>query len=426
LGLSLTRSHRSQPVGLGSVKNRRSELPLLQAVTDRSSHEMSDPRNCQLMPNIKEINRIDELAEYRSAWQSLLSETVGATFFQSLDWLESYWTHFGERRKLRVLIVSGQHGPIGIVPLAVSREATKVGSIRVLTYPLHDWGSFYGPIGPDPANTLKAALAHVSRCRPDWDMMELRWGHPEDADAGRTERAMREAGLQAYKTVWNRTAMIDIEGTWDEYLAGRSKKWQRNIRHWGRKLAEQGQVTHVRYRPKGKAFGEDDPRWDLYDSCEDISRKSWQGSSVTGTTLSHESVRPFLRDVHARAAKRGALDMNLLYVDGKPAAFAYNYHFEGSIYGLRAGYDARLSKAGLGNVLYARTIEDSFQRGDHTYDLGVGSLDVKKRFLNCIVPIFRYSHFRVASPVAQLLRTKRWLQHRALDRQESLALTGDA
>ena len=40
------------------------------------------------MPNIKEINRIDELAEYRSAWQSLLTETAGATFFQSLDWLE--------------------------------------------------------------------------------------------------------------------------------------------------------------------------------------------------------------------------------------------------------------------------------------------------------------------------------------------------
>ena len=378
------------------------------------------------MPNIKEINRIDELAAYRSAWQSLLSETAGATFFQSLDWLESYWSHYGWRQKLRTLIVSGRHGPIGIVPLVVSREATKVGSIRVLTYPLHDWGSFYGPIGPDPAATLKAALAHVGRCRPDWDILELRWVNPEDAEAGRTEQAMREAGLQAYKTVWDRTAMIDIEGTWDQYLAGRSKKWQRNIRLWNRKLAEQGQVTYLRYRPKGEAFGEDDPRWDLYHSCEEIALRSWQGSSVTGTTLSHESVRPFLRDVHAQAAKNGALDVNLLYIDGKPAAFAYNYHFDGSVYGLRLGYDAGLSKSGLGNVLCARMIEDSFGRGDRAYDLGVGSPGGKKRLLNRIVPIFRYSHFRTASPVAQLLRTKRWLQHRALDREEPLTLVGNA
>ena len=378
------------------------------------------------MPNVKEINRIDELAAYRPVWQSLLSETAGATFFQSLDWLESYWSHFGERRKLRTLIVSGPLGPTGIVPLVVSREATKVGSIRVLTYPLHDWGSFYGPIGPDPAATLKAALAHVGRCRPDWDVMEMRWVHPKDADAGRTERAMREAGLQAYKTVWNRTAMIDIEGTWDEYLAGRSKKWEQNIRRLDRKLAQQGEVTYFRYRPKGEAFGEDDPRWDLYDACEDIARRSWQGSSVTGTTISHESIRPFLREVHAGAAKRGALDVNLLYFDGKPAAFAYNYYFDGSVYGLRSGYDAEISKAGLGNILYARIVEDSFRRGDRAWDLGVGSLEAKKRVLTRTVPIFRYSHFRVASPVAQLLRTKRWLQHRALDRQESLTLAGNA
>ena len=378
------------------------------------------------MPSIQEINRIDELSAYRSAWQSLLSETVGATFFQSLEWLESYWNHFGRDRKLRILIASDQDRPIGIVPLVVSREATKVGSIRVLTYPLHDWGSFYGPIGPDPATTLKAALAHVARSRPDWDVMELRWVSPEDAAAGITERAMQEAGLQAYKTVWNRTAMIDIEGTWDEYLAGRSRKWRRNTRRWERELAEQGPVTYLRYRPKGTAFGEDDPRWDLYDACEDIARRSWQGSSLTGTTLSHESVRTFLRDVHARAAERGALDVNLLYVDGEPAAFAYSYHFHGSVYGLRLGYDAGRSKAGLGNVLYARMIQDSFGRGDRAYDLGVGSKDAKKRILNRIVPIFRYSHFRITSPVAQLLRTKRWLQHRALDRQESLTLTGNA
>ena len=378
------------------------------------------------MPNVTEINCIDELAAYRSAWQSLLSQTAGATFFQSLDWLESFWSHYGRRQQLRTLIVSAEHGPIGIVPLVVYREVTKVGSIRVLTYPLHDWGSFYGPIGPAPATTLKAALAYVARSRPDWDVTELRWVHPEDAGAGRTARAMREAGLQAYKTVWNRTAIIDIEGTWDEYSAGRPQKWQQKTRDWNRKLAKQGQVTYLRYRPKGVAFGEDDPRWDLYDACEDIARRSWQGSSVTGTTLSHESVRPFLRDVHARATKSGSLDLNLLYLDGKPAAFAYNYYFDGSVYGLRLGFDAKLSKAGLGHVLCARMIEDSFKRQDHTCDLGVGSMGAKKRLLTRIVPIFRLSHFRVASPMAQLLRTKRWLQHRALDRQESLTLAGNA
>ena len=377
------------------------------------------------MPNVEEVNRIDDLAAYRSVWRTLLSQTTGGTFFQSLDWLEAYWNHFGGELKLRALVVSDRGRPIGILPLVVLREDTKVGPLRTLTYPLHDWGSFYGPIGPDPATTLDAALAHIRESRSDWDILELRWVNAEDAGAGRTERAMRTAGFQAYRTVWNQTAIVDIDGDWNDYLAGRSIKWRSNFRTGARKLAKQGEVAYLRYRPKGEAFGEDDPRWDLYDTCEDIARRSWQGSSATGTTLSHESIRPFLRDVHARAAKAGALDVNLLYLNEQPAAFAYNYYFDGSVYGLRAGYDGGLSKTGLGNLLYARIIEDSFRRKDHTYDMGVGSLEVKKRLLSRVLPIFRYSHFRVTSPAAQLLRTKRWLQHRSLARQELLAPAGN-
>jgi CelD/BcsL family acetyltransferase involved in cellulose biosynthesis len=53
--------------------------------------------------DVREINDLDGLAEYRSAWSDLLDQTPGASFFQSLDWLEVYWRHFGAGQKLRVL-----------------------------------------------------------------------------------------------------------------------------------------------------------------------------------------------------------------------------------------------------------------------------------------------------------------------------------
>ena len=94
-------------------------------------------------------------------------------------------------------------------------------------------------------------------------------------------------------------------------------------------MAERGAVTFVRYRPEGKRFDDGDPRWDLYDACEAIARRSWQGGATDGTTLSHSSVREFLRDAHETAAAAGGLDLNLLLVGGRAAAFAYNYHFRG-------------------------------------------------------------------------------------------------
>ena len=374
------------------------------------------------MTSVDEINRIEELVQLRPVWDALLAETEGSSFFHTLPWLEVYWEHFGAGQKLRGLVVSAGGKPIGIMPLVVRAEPTKLGWVRVLTYPLHDWGSFYGPIGPQPDATLAAGLAHVRRTPRDWDILELRWIDPGGPDSRRTEQAMRAAGFHACKSVWDRTAMIDLEGGWDAYLAGRTGKWRNNLRRTERRLGRQGRVDYLRYRPRGQALGEEDPRWDLYDLCEDIARRSWQGSSTRGTTLSHESIRQFLRSSHVVAARAGAVDLNLLLLDEQPLAFAYNYCCRGHVYGLRAGYDAELSREGAGNLLLARAIEDSFRREDLLYDLGAGYIQGKRPLLSRIVPILRYSHFHPGTPRTLLLRMKRWLQARRL-RQEAAAAT---
>jgi CelD/BcsL family acetyltransferase involved in cellulose biosynthesis len=364
------------------------------------------------MSRVEEINRIDELASFRASWHALLAATPRASFFHTLEWFEVYWEHYGKGQKLRGLVVSKGGGPIGIVPLVVRTESTRVGPVRVLTYPLHDWGSFYGPIGPKPYETLAAGLAHVRRTPRDWDLLELRWIDAGGVEADLTALAMRAAGLQAQGTVWDRTAVVEIDGSWRAYLAGRTSKWRNNLRRTERKLAGLGRVEHLRYRPLGQAHGEVDPRWDLYDLCEETARQSWQGSSTTGTTLSHDAVRPFLRASHAAAAKAGAVDLNLLLLDGQPLAFAYNYHHRGEVYGLRAGFDATRSPEGAGTLLWARALRDSFRRGDRLYDLGAGYVASKRRFLTRVAPILRYSHFPPAVPRAWLLRAKRWFQAR--------------
>ncbi len=224
---------------------------------------------------------------------------------------------------------------------------------------------------------------------------------------------MRAAGLQGYETVWDRTAVVDLGGTWDEYLASRDAKWRSNFRRQERKLTEHAAATHLRYRPAGAAHGDGDPRWDLYDACEELARRSWQGDSDTGTTLCHESIRPFLREAHAAAARAGAVDLNLLFLDGRPVAFAYNYHWRGYVFGVRAGYDAEVSREGAGGLLLAWAIRDSFRRGDRLYDL-VRYFRGKRYLATRIVPIYRYSHFHPRAVRAQLIRLKRWVQAKSV------------
>ena len=301
-------------------------------------------------------------------------------------------------------------------------ERFRLGSMRVLGYPLAGWGSFYGPVGPRPAETLAAGLDHIHETNRDWDLLDLRWIDPA-IDVGETPRAMQVVGFPADSQVWHESAQIELAQDWDEYWHTRKSHWRSNVRRCRRLLERRGTVEYVRYRPGGNQSSNQssgtlvaaaDPRWDLYDSCVELADRSWQGSTTSGTTMSHSSIRDYLRATHLAATEAGAVDLNLLTVDNQPAAFAYNYHYRGSVYGLRSGYHPDFAHEGPGNVLMAIMIEDSCRRGDRMIDLGPNYLECKRHWFTRLHPAWHYTHFNPLKPRAQALRlkriVKRWLK----------------
>jgi CelD/BcsL family acetyltransferase involved in cellulose biosynthesis len=364
--------------------------------------------------HVAEINHPNDLPGCRLLWKSLLAQTPGATFFHSLDWLEPYWRHFRHNQQLRILIIRSGDEPVGILPLVVRTERTKLGPARMLTYPLDHWGVFYSPIGPQPAATLIAGLQYIRSQPRDWDMLSLRFVHRDGADRGRTKRAMQFVRWQPLEELQEQAPCVSLHGTWADYWAARDGHWRNNVRRAERRLTEQGEVVYVRYRPEGNAYGDGDPRWDLFDTCLNIARRSWQAEVQNGTTICHASIEPYLRDVHEAAARSGGLDLNLLLVGGRPAAFAYNYHHAGHVYGLRMGYDPQVSRDGTGSVLMRRMLQDSFERGDHIFDLGPGALACKKPWQTSVETSYRYTYFAPGTARAQALRVKshlkKWLQ----------------
>jgi CelD/BcsL family acetyltransferase involved in cellulose biosynthesis len=354
-----------------------------------------------------EINRFDELADQRPAWDRLWSRTRGASFFHSFGWFNSYWRHYGASQKLRAMVISDANDVVAIVPLVVRTEPTRLGPVRVLTYPLHDWGSFYGPVGAEPQAILPAALQTILSTPRNWDLLDLRWIDPQ-LDRGATLAAMTAAGFTADEQLWGEASVVEASAGWQAYWSSRTSRWRNNVNRCERKLAQEGRVTYQRYRSPPNAEGTD-PRWELYEACLAVAGQSWQSTATNGTTLTHGEIQQFLRDAHAAAASVGAIDINLLYLDERPVAFAYNYAHDGWIYGLRTGYDAGLSRSGAGTVLLARMIRDSCDRGDRSIDLGVGYLQTKRHWLTSVRPIHRCTHFPATAPKAQILRLKRWL-----------------
>ena len=263
-----------------------------------------------------------------------------------------------------------------------------------------------------PTTALTAALKHIRNTPRDWDLIDLRWVDSQ-TDQNATPQAFESVGLRFDWQVWHESAQIELGSGWDDYWGNRKSKWRSNVRRCERLLSKQGRLEHLRYRPLGVAAGDADPRWDLYDACVELARRSWQGSSTTGTTLSHAAVQDYLRAAHATAVNFGAVDLNLLLLNDRAIAFAYNYHYRGWVYGLRSGFDSSAATDGAGNVLMANMLEDSAHRGDHLFDLGPNYIDCKRNWFTRLQPAFHFTHFHPGGVRAHALRlkriVKRWL-----------------
>lgn len=361
---------------------------------------------------VLEINSVDGLLPYRFVWRGLFADTADTSFFQTYEWFVCYWRHFGATQRMRVLLVLHGDTAVGIVPFIIRTESTKAGPIRVLTYPLHDWGSVYGPIGPQPAATLLLAFRHLSETSRDWDTLDLRWIDEAGTGHGRTANAMALAGLSPVIADWKHSAIVEFDGSWETYWAARKSHWRTNCRRNERRLAAMGEVRLVRYRPVGSASGDDDPRWYLFEQCIELARRSWQGDVADGTTMSHEAIVNFLRESHAEAVRLGMVDVCLLEVDGRAVAYAYNYQFNGRVFGLRMGHDRDAAYEGAGTVLMWKMLQDSANRGDHYVDLGPEYLDCKRNWLTKIVSSGRATHYPALELRGQVLRLKRWWDRR--------------
>lgn len=365
------------------------------------------------MNDVVEINEIEALRSYHLAWTALHAETPRASFFQTLEWLESYWRYASDGQRLRVLIVRSNGRPIGILPLVERTEVTRLGSVRLLTYPLENWGSFFGPIGANQTATLALAMKHIASTPRTWDVFGPKWALHDTADRGCTEQAMRLAGLVPTVEPYAATSSIDFRAfpTWEAYLKSRSKKTRHELLRQRRQLQRDHTVEFVRYRPEALRRGGGDPGWELYNQCVAISEKSWQAASVDGNTLCNRSVAELLVDANGQAARLGMLDMSLLLIDGKPAAYYYGYHCNGEVVGLRTGYDPD-APSGAGSVLISHVIEDGLTRGDRRIDLGVGAQKYKKRLRTNVEKTWQLNHVAWAAWRPQALRAARWCAKR--------------
>lgn len=338
---------------------------------------------------VSEYNDISRLDPLRRLWRSLWERTRERSFFQSLEWLEGYWRHFGSDATLRVLMVSVGGRPIGIVPLVVKTTTTPLGTVRVLTDPLEDWGTFFRPVGPHPAATLKAAFDHLRKSPRDWDVINLRHVDADGADNGRTRNALQSGGMTVQTSIERTLPAITVE----QYVMSGSE----------RLLDQPGRLAFRRYRPSMRSFRNDRHGWAMLDDFTQLSSAAVDARSAFGVERHLVVHFDCLRDVHEAALEAGVVDLSLIYRDGDPVAGVYGYQCDGLVELVQAVANEHALPE-TERVLMSRMLEDSVERGDRRLLFNAATSSLAEGWSTTPVRSHRYTHFAATGPKAQLLR----------------------
>ena len=293
------------------------------------------------------------------------------TFVDRPEWLKAWWDEYSAGSDLKLLSVRDDEGNAALIaPLHVSNgTAAFLGGTDLFDY--HDF------ICPEGGGDMKPVYvdAVIRQLTGDPGIERLEFlSLPEDSTAFEHLPAVCEAaGWTVSLEKEDVAPRLSLPGTWDEYLAGLTRKNRHELRRKMRRLERAGQVRHFE-------VSDPDAISEGLDQFFDLHRKSTPDKAEF---MSADRER-FFRRAALSLAEQGITRLSFVELDGVRIASSLSFVCCGTKYLYNSGYDPAYGRlaAGLLNHAYniRRSIEAGlsvfdFMRGDETYKYHLGGQD---------------------------------------------------
>jgi CelD/BcsL family acetyltransferase involved in cellulose biosynthesis len=319
------------------------------------------------------------LERVRGEWERLYGEDPGARPSHRPEFVASYARHFAGLGPLRVALAREDGRAVGLLPLQVRTE--RLGRlrlpVRVLRFAGAAWSSRNtgvfapGASRPRVLGAMLRALRQADRgwlsCRLEKLPAALAAAPPADAD-----------GFAFARRAVGHSVVIEPGPSYEAYLKALARSHRGNISRSTRHLEE---VHALRLARLGLEPDTDPAALDrLLDDALAVSGRSWQAAAGEGTAISSPAAAAFFRDVSRRLSAHRALDLSVLYADGRPISFVWGTARWPGTSIEKIGFDAGFERWSPGTVHLARLVEDSIRRGAREIDFGHEFPEYKARW----------------------------------------------
>lgn len=292
----------------------------------------------------------------RDEWNAAAREQ--GNLYLTPEWILSLWeSHFARRGVEFFTFRNGVLG--GVVPLVP--EPIRKHGIRFLQYGLvtNRYGRNHNEIllRGDPAQGLRIVLAELRRRRCDIFLVGS-----VAADSPTAELLERVAPQERFRPVredYVRSPYLPLEGSWDDFLRGKSANFRSDLKRKANKAARAGVEIRLLTEPADVPL--------LLETVYAIEERSWKERSQTSITT-NPTARTFYDRFLPRAAQAGWLHSFVLQLEGRPAAYDMGILYAGRYYMLKTSYDTQWSEWSPGIVLREHVVRNLFERAAREHD----------------------------------------------------------
>ena len=358
---------------------------------------------------VTEYQNFEELNSISDVWNRLWQQTPDSSFLNSYEAFEATCSLSGLRNQLKVLMVSLMGKPIGFVPFVIRPMETPLGTLRVLTFPMEEWHSFYNTIGPHKTIILQAAVKYLKNSDRNWDYLDwtglLRTGREKE----RLQTAGILHGLRLEQRASRECSLINLEKGWYSFWTNADAEMRQEAHTLERRLQAMGRLRLLRCRSIAENQIDEPGKNLVYQHLQKILSENL--THQIGQTNERRGYRnhEFISRIHDAAVQHAVADWSVLYVNEDPIAAAYGLAHQGRLEMLsltsRVGWpmEARL-------VLMKMLMEDSCRRGDLKISIPTTWGSVATRLRNETLDTCRFVSTPLTSWRVHALKTTRYVQ----------------
>jgi CelD/BcsL family acetyltransferase involved in cellulose biosynthesis len=301
---------------------------------------------------VKIISEIEQFADMREEWNTLLSESYTNTIFLTWEWLYSWWKCFGEDADLFIVVVRDKTGKlIGVAPLFIKNAkfySFPVRQLGLIGEGHSDRQDFI--ITKDTNEAIYAIEKHILMNRGRWDIIKL----DQIPETG----ALCTVGLKSQAMMEKERSSIcpfvRIEGEWEGYFRGLGKKFRKDIRHKMNRLKRFGEWKFIVQDKIEKAE-------EIVDVMREIEASSRKEDTEKEFVGKQENSR-FLKTFFKISSESEWVDFSVITVGDEVAAYLLGFVYNRKYCAYSTSYRNKFYQGSPGKLLLNEKLKWCFSK----------------------------------------------------------------